>query len=801
MLLIRKNVTVFATLLCSFLIFSIPLCAAQNGDAADMDLLGSKNPVEKLPLGWKVLYDEDFEEDKPQGWELQSDDKVKVAVSWGKLKIANKQKEEKLFLFRELEINPLGDYRIEIKLNYDGSSDKKNFGLLWGTRRNNFYNQLGLTPKREAKLQVVWLDDHIAQEGEFAALRNLKKYEPLKSGSSSNILAIQRTGDRLAFFANGERLFATSDVLLLGNKFGFYLDPQTEIAVDRIVVAQDTSVLHAAEVLPYSDFAKKYRVEGAQFSPDGRRLMTNSNLQNKGSCFVCPSPDFLMFWDASMDDPTPLGSHLYWGEAVAFGHVFSFVRDGSLFAMIDPQSHPVVASLVDGKVSPAKVYNQFEALGLAVSPDGALLAVAERHKLHLVDIASQKVIATAEGPQKDDEFREVRFSPDGRFMGAIGLEKGGSFDYIAWLFQVQGLKHLASVPDVTYLNFNPQSSRVLAAIVTKKMKELAVIDLTGKILGTTSEPAVGEYLSQLAADETGDLLLHINGSALDFCALDDETITLIEEKKREEVHHYAAAYDASRNLWAAVLSDKLVRYGGPADKKIQARTLYAKAMELLANNFQRPAQVTLLEAFEKDPLVQSPDRLKNDLLAEKRLFLTLAGQAFLQQYHAELRGASDGADGTWALFYYGVAAARAGQTDSAGWAAAQIASSQEKGQKDLRQDMVNSLTGLTIAAQGRASEGYDEIILNGGISPAGAVKKFIMNYPEMWKPLYSDKKKLAYILDVKETELPAPSGQWPMPVSFPDKDGTMVEVVGGAAASTLPSASKGKKSSGVILLE
>ena len=276
-------------------------------DPANMDLLGSKNPAEELPPGWKILYDEDFEHDNPPGWEMQRDEEVTVEVSWGKLNVTNKQKKEKLFLFNELEIDPLGDYRIEVKLNYDGSSSDRGFGLLWGSKDKENYIELGLTPKREAKLQVIGKGQ--AQQDKEHALGQYK--DALKSGSSSNVLVIHKTVDDVSFMANGEQIFSARALPLFGNKIGFYLDPQAEIDVERLVIAQNSSPMAALTALPFSGFVQKHEVINAQFSPDGRRFMTMSSLYVTDDLLAGHLALLRMYWDATVEDPVPIGSSLH----------------------------------------------------------------------------------------------------------------------------------------------------------------------------------------------------------------------------------------------------------------------------------------------------------------------------------------------------------------------------------------------------------------------------------------------------------------------------------------------------------
>jgi len=161
------------------------------------------------------------------------------------------------------------------------------------------------------------------------------------------------------------------------------------------------------------------------------------------------------------------------------------------------------------------------------------------------------------------------------------------------------------------------------------------------------------------------------------------------------------------------------------------------------------------------------------------------------------------------IIWYGVSAARAGKSDLTDWSAKEIRRLAAEFPATFNREKLalyaTGLEALAMASRGKATDAYDHIIMSGGIiseKHTWLKKTITTSYlGNMFKPLYADKKKLAYILDIKESDLLTPDGQWPMLVSFPDKDGTMIEVAGGAAVNPTASTTEKKSSGGVILLE
>ena len=85
-----------------------------------------------------------------------------------------------------------------------------------------------------------------------------------------------------------------------------------------------------------------------------------------------------------------------------------------------------------------------------------------------------------------------------------------------------------------------------------------------------------------------------------------------------------------------------------------------------------------------------------------------------------------------------------------------------------------ALKALVMAGGAADAKTYDYLLEQGGLMPEGNsfVSSYITDFPDLWAPLYADRKKLAYILNLDEAKLPAsPKMKGFSPQPYPDLAG------------------------------
>jgi WD40 repeat protein len=200
---------------------------------------------------------------------------------------------------------------------------------------------------------------------------------------------------------------------------------------------------------------------GVHFSPDGKKLAAfaeESDPTGRGTWFLA-----LLVWD------TATGKELCkvrWPSASAGAYAFAFSPDGSRLAWAGPDGiihledaatgEPVryvkgepycrFAFTPDGKallaatagadkvarwdtdtgkrLDPVTAPHAVGSLsaGLAVSPDGKVLAWDEGPSVRLLELTTGKALQAASGAGHEGAVRSVRFSPDGKTVASLGAD-------------------------------------------------------------------------------------------------------------------------------------------------------------------------------------------------------------------------------------------------------------------------------------------------------------------------------------------------------------------------------------------
>ncbi len=244
----------------------------------------------------------------------------------------------------------------------------------------------------------------------------------------------------------------------------------------------------------------------------------------------------------------------------------------------------------------------------------------------------------------------------------------------------------------------------------------------------------------------------------------------------------------NQNKWMFV-SQKEIEYVAPlSDNIVKANASYSKGLKMLRAGFLNPGMKKLIKAVEENPTVHA-DSVAVDLAKKDKFPLYIAGQVLLKQH--KLCWQNNPKESLQALFNYAYIAANSGQSGLTRQVINEILrlNHSEPGRvpEENIKMMVTGLEALVMAIGGDPNAAYDHMIENDGIFSEDYtdVRTQILSMPRYWAPFYSDRKKLAYLLDVEPHELPKRNlvkAQNSPPQSYPDLNGNIINPPGAANA-------------------
>jgi len=136
------------------------------------------------------------------------------------------------------------------------------------------------------------------------------------------------------------------------------------------------------------------------------------------------------------------------------------------------------------------------------------------------------------------------------------------------------------------------------------------------------------------------------------------------------------------------------------------------------------------------------------------------------------------------LMEYGMLAVHAGHPQLAIEAADEVMKLKQQYPISMKWNIADkispALKALVMAGAAADAKTYDYLLEQGGLMPEGSnfVSFFITDYPDLWAPLYADRKKLAYILNLDEAKLPkSPKKKGGSPQPYPDPAGRLLTPV------------------------
>lgn len=248
-------------------------------------------------------------------------------------------------------------------------------------------------------------------------------------------------------------------------------------------------------------------------------------------------------------------------------------------------------------------------------------------------------------------------------------------------------------------------------------------------------------------------------------------------------------YVAAAQSWLIFFEDRIIVMKPASETVVRAMTVLEAGCELLQAGFHQPGAAKVKEAMAIYP---TADRLNGTLyyaeLVEEHVPLRYIGELLLAQYDELLKNATGSQKekiikAVERLRDYGLFAASAGHPNLTLAAAQRVRSLQGRYPDAVAWDQLLknalALEALQIAATQSPDKAYEHILSQGGLihDDYPAIVHSINHWKikSYWSLLYSDLNKLAYLLKRDVAKLKKPEALSIPPQAYPDLTGRIVE--------------------------
>jgi outer membrane protein OmpA-like peptidoglycan-associated protein len=228
------------------------------------------------------LFDEQFTSNA-RSWHVGSDAVNAMEVADGLYRVSWRMPGRDWFTDRPASIDPSKDYTIEMALRLVSGSTNVAFGLMWG-EDNARLNLFGLSGDGHAKVATYnagWTD-----------VVGWTRSGSVKMIGETNVLRVERRGDRIEYFVNDTKVAETHALPLYSSDVGIYVQETMVVELDYITVEQDRPPINVVPGAPTSiekinlgpNVNTPYNDFGPVISADGRTLYytIQNNPENTG---------------------------------------------------------------------------------------------------------------------------------------------------------------------------------------------------------------------------------------------------------------------------------------------------------------------------------------------------------------------------------------------------------------------------------------------------------------------------------------------------------------------------------------
>ncbi|NOZ34460.1 MAG: OmpA family protein [Chlorobi bacterium] len=176
--------------------------------------------------------------------------------------------------FQEIKFNEKKDFYIEAKMKQLSGSEKKGYGIIWGT--SSWKNSLIFDVASEGWFRIYGYKN---SKLFYIKKANLRK-KLIKSKFSNNTLAIKKSGNYLLFYINGVKVYTAVTYNFFGYYTGIITGQNTKIATDYFLVKAEKQKINllSNQISKYTkenmglNINSPYSEIAPVIAPDGKTL-------------------------------------------------------------------------------------------------------------------------------------------------------------------------------------------------------------------------------------------------------------------------------------------------------------------------------------------------------------------------------------------------------------------------------------------------------------------------------------------------------------------------------------------------
>ena len=196
--------------------------------------------IQILPLA-KIIHEDVVLEDdfnsKFEGWELIEDEEEQSFIKDSHYWMENKSNRRWMFYHKKLPISINEDFIIKAEIELlTSNKGYGQYGLVWGfNKEHNELSKFVVSADKQEYTIAKFQKDHEYQRHRFSGT-----FEKYGFEFNKQFFSIVKLEDYYYFFLNQHDrpvyVTHTSQILMEGNRFGFYVEPGIMIRCDRITI-------------------------------------------------------------------------------------------------------------------------------------------------------------------------------------------------------------------------------------------------------------------------------------------------------------------------------------------------------------------------------------------------------------------------------------------------------------------------------------------------------------------------------------------------------------------------------------
>ncbi len=183
----------------------------------------------------QLLLSEEFINNQRK-WLEESDDKRSAKIGGGHYIMEHKREEGTWLYFNSINYFAYEkDFIIETQIRQNTGDAQNHYGLIWGVADSKNLHAFVLSSNGFFRIYSY-------DNGEYKTVKSWTRHSGVKPVGSFNVLKLKREKDNILYYINDSLVFQEPAPLIFGNKVGYILNKQIEIAADYLRVYQEHNI-------------------------------------------------------------------------------------------------------------------------------------------------------------------------------------------------------------------------------------------------------------------------------------------------------------------------------------------------------------------------------------------------------------------------------------------------------------------------------------------------------------------------------------------------------------------------------